>query len=116
MHNRTKNQIKELSIIAMLFAFLVIIPSVKLLFSMITGTDKDVQYGYSMHILFLAILGSIPSIVSIIISIQALTEYRNNKYFLPVSIRILTSSALSISIISLVLIIIDSLLSMLVFH
>jgi len=108
MNNKEK-QIKALGTISIIFSILVIIPSVILLLSMLTGTGRQVQYGYSMYSVMLVFLGTVPSLLSIILGIITYSKYRKNKQICHNSEKIAFFSLL-LSISSAIIMVLDLLL------
>lgn len=113
MNNKEK-QIKALGTISIIFSILVIIPSIILLFNMLTGTDRQMQSGYSMYAAALVILGTIPSLLSIVLGIIAYSKYRKNKQICQNSKKIALFALLS-SISSAIIMVLDLLLDTFVF-
>ena len=109
-----EKQLKKLGTTAKILSLLVIIPSIMLLFIMLTGINKQTQYGYSMYAMVLAVLGFIPSLLSIIFGIITYSKYHKNKQLYHNSKNI-ALSALLLSISSAIMIILDLLLDTFVF-
>ncbi len=109
-----EKQIKAWGVTAIILSTLVIIPSIILLFNMLTGTSRQTQYGYSMYATMLVFLGSIPSLLSIIFGIITYSKYHKNKR-LYYNSKKLALFALLLPISSAVLIIFDLLLDTFVF-
>lgn len=78
MINKTK-QIKTFGITTITLSALVGIPSIILLFSMLTGIGRQTQFGYSLYVVVLIVLGTIPALLSIIFGIITYAKYHKNK-------------------------------------
>ena len=122
MNNKEK-QIKVWGVTTIFISILVIIPSITLLFNMLTGASKQLQYGYSVYAFALVLLGSIPSLISIVFGIITYSIYHKNRQLLYTTNmqlyynrKKLALFALLLSISSAVLIILDLFLDTFVFQ
>lgn len=77
--NDKEKHINTLGIISIALSILIIAPSIRLLLDAITETSKQPSYNYSMYVLILIVLGTIPSLLSMILGIMAYSKYRKNK-------------------------------------
>jgi fumarate reductase subunit D len=112
---KKEKEIKHLGITAIVLSVLVIIPSIILLLNMLTGANRQAQYGYSMYTFMLSMIGAIPTLLSIIIGIIAYCKYHKNKQSFQ-NLKELASYALALPVVSAVLIILSLLLDTFVFH
>ncbi|MBQ2695405.1 hypothetical protein IJG04_02085 [Candidatus Saccharibacteria bacterium] len=109
-----KKQIKYYGITAIILSLPVVIPSIILLLSMLSGVGKQTQYGYSLYATFLVVLGTIPSLLSIIFGIISYSKYHKDKHLYQNYKKLITFALLS-SIMSAVLMILDLILDTFIF-
>ena len=109
-----EKQIKAWGVTTIILSILVITPALILLFKMLTGTNRQAEIGYSMYAFMLVLLGSIPSLISIVFGIITYSKYHKNKQ-LYYNSKKLALFALLLSISGAVLIIFDLLLDTFVF-
>lgn len=114
MDNKEK-RIKILGNIAKILSILVAIPSIILLFNMLTGKERQSQYGYSMYTTMLLLFGTIPALISIILGAKAYSTYRKNKQSLSIETKKRASSALIMPISCAALMLLITLLDTFVF-
>ena len=113
MKNKEK-QINTLGTISITLSIFIIIPSIILLLNMLTGISRQAQYGYSMYAATLVFLGTIPSLLSIVLGIIAYSKYHKNKQICQNSKKI-ALFALLLSISSAIMIVLDLLLDTFIF-
>ena len=107
-------QIETLGSAAITLSALVGIPSIILLFCMLVGIGRQVQYGYSMYVVLLLFLGSVPSLLSVIFGIIAYSKYYKNSQFCQKS-RKIALLALLLPMLSAALMILDLHLDIFIF-
>ena len=112
--NDKKEQIKTLGTLAIILSVSVGVPSAMLLLSMLIGVGRQIQYGYSMDVLILVFLGTVPTLLGIILGTITYSKYHKNKRLYRNNKK-LASFALLLPILSAILIILDLLLDTFVF-